>query len=99
MDSATLDDGIAYRLDGQPGIAFRVLGPALVWEPATTLAVGPNGEEEEVEMPGEGDWTDDPDRVRVVMLGDDREQVVDVADLTPLAEGDYCNGCGQIGCG
>jgi hypothetical protein len=37
-------------------------------------------------------------RVRAVMVGDDREHVVDVTDLTEITEDDYCAGCGQTGC-
>lgn len=33
-----------------------------------------------------------------VMVGDDRKHTVDVDDLVPLADEDYCHVCGQIGC-
>lgn len=48
----------------------------------------------------EGEWVEDPEshQVVVVMVGDDHRYVVDEADLTPLAEEDYCPECGQIGC-
>lgn len=36
--------------------------------------------------------------IRVVMVGDDREHVVDADDCTPLEDGRYCTTCGQIGC-
>lgn len=48
--------------------------------------------------PDSGEWLDNPDMVRAVMVGDDRVHEVDVADLTPLADGAYCGECGQIGC-
>jgi hypothetical protein len=32
------------------------------------------------------------------MVGDDREHIVDVDDLTEIAREDYCGVCGQIGC-
>ena len=35
----------------------------------------------------------------MLMVGDDRRFSVDPSDCEPLAEGDYCPGCGQIGCG
>lgn len=47
----------------------------------------------------DGDPDYDTDWVRAVMVGDDREHLVEVADLIPLDEGDYCHSCGQIGCG
>lgn len=48
----------------------------------------------------EGEWVDDPNsgRVRAVMVGDDYEHVVDVSDLVPIDDNEYCSGCGQIGC-
>ena len=33
------------------------------------------------------------------MIGDDEVFTVDVADVSPIADDDYCSGCGQIGCG
>lgn len=41
---------------------------------------------------------EDSGRVRVVMVGDDREQVVFREDLRHVDEAGYCSGCGQIGC-
>lgn len=38
------------------------------------------------------------DVVRAVMVGDDREFLVNVDDLEPIAREDYCGVCGQIGC-
>jgi hypothetical protein len=37
-------------------------------------------------------------RVRAVMVGDDREHIVDIEDLTEIGDDDYCAGCGQTGC-
>lgn len=41
------------------------------------------------------------DRTRVVahMIGDDQPFDLDVDDLTPLGDRDYCRECGQVGCG
>lgn len=72
-----------YAIDGWKGIAFYLLGYD----------------------DGQRDW--DPklneyvpntDWVRAVMVGDDREHVVSVDDLTPLDDLGYCAECGQIGC-
>ena len=38
------------------------------------------------------------DRAIVIMVGDDTEHDVDVSELVPIGEGDYCGECGQIGC-
>ena len=50
-------------------------------------------------------WTEDEffvadntDRVRVVMVGDNREHEVDASDLKALLEDEFCRGCGQVGC-
>ncbi len=41
----------------------------------------------------------DTSMVTAVMVGDNREHVIDVDDLTPISDEDFCAGCGQIGCG
>ena len=46
----------------------------------------------------EPELVDRTDQVVAVMVGDDRQEVVDVADLVPLARADYCGECGQVGC-
>lgn len=33
------------------------------------------------------------------MIGDDRDFTFEPADLTPIADDEYCAGCGQVGCG
>ncbi len=33
-----------------------------------------------------------------IMVGDDYRHHVDLHDVKPLNEEDYCGGCGQIGC-
>lgn len=48
--------------------------------------------------PDEDDTFEDPDWVRAVMVGDNREHVIETADLTPISDDDYCAECGQIGC-
>lgn len=82
----------AYSVNGYRGIAFRVSG----WET-----------EPEIEQANEDNgWTDYWDgesmqrtgRVIAVMVGDDYQHVVDVEDLTPLGELEYCGVCGQVGC-
>lgn len=46
----------------------------------------------------EPEFEDDETRVHAHMVGDDRDHIIDVDDLTPLDDDDYCPGCGQIGC-
>jgi hypothetical protein len=51
---------------------------------------------------GDGEWFSQDEscgRVIVVMVGDDRKHEVDIDDLAPLKSDEYCQDCGQIGCG
>ena len=41
----------------------------------------------------------DTDRAVIRMVGDDRDFEVDVSDVEPIDEDEFCGGCGQIGCG
>lgn len=75
--------GDAVTVDGWDGIAFRVDG--------LPVRHGPDYE-------WSGIIYQHPGRRLVHMVGDDREFDVDVDDLSPLADDDYCGSCGQIGC-
>lgn len=72
-----------YTVSGWPGVAVRMVGPVTVRD-------------------DDYDWTGlehpDENMVRVVMIGDDHEHIVDRADLVPLDSLDYCAECGQVGC-
>ena len=51
---------------------------------------------------GEGEFVEQDEScgsVLVVMIGDDRKHAAYISDLTPLADDEYCDSCGQIGCG
>lgn len=103
-----MDTDARYAVKGWAGIAFRIDGPTLRWEPYTSLAECEDlwcdchhgGDLHEVEL-DEGEWEEDPEsgRVIVVMVGDDKRHEVDLSDLTKLDDGAYCESCGQIGCG
>ena len=99
MSAPTVDfeDG-RYEVAGWRGVAFYLTGWDQRWEPTTCLDLDDDGNECKWVDYSEGEWVDDPDsrRVRAVMVGDDYEHVVDVADLIPLD--DYCSECGQVGC-
>ncbi len=73
----------AYRADGWgAGIAWRVDE----YESAP---------DEDTEWSG---YEQPTGNVVAHMIGDDRSFTFDPDDLTPIAEEDYCGGCGQIGC-
>lgn len=57
-----------------------------------------NGDKYFVETLYDFEDIEDYNRVRMHMVGDDKEWIFDVSDLTPLSEDDYCPSCGQIGC-
>jgi hypothetical protein len=95
MANATVDFDAHYAVDGYRGIAFYLRGYA-----TRQVEV-----EDSYELDGETyydysvETIEDDSMVRAVMVGDDREHIVDVDDLTVISEDDYCSGCGQIGCG
>jgi hypothetical protein len=80
--SYELDLDARYTVDGYHGIAF--------WIQPRMVATA------ETEWTGEREQ--DPDHVTAVMIGDDHAHVVDVRDLQPIGEDDYCHECGQVGC-
>lgn len=73
----------AYRVAGYSGIAWRVF--AYETEP-----------DEDTEWSGLENPTGN---LLAHMIGDNREFSFEPDELEPLAEEDYCAGCGQIGCG
>lgn len=100
-----IDFDARYAVVGQPGVAFYLNGWVQKWEPYQYVVVPDLGhadcewdDEEYLVDSNEGEWIDDPDhrQVRAVMVGDDREHIVDVSDLTVIT--DYCSCCGQIDC-
>jgi len=78
-----LDTKTRYKVEGYGGIAFRCLGYRTYRD-------------------GDYDWTGievtDYTRVRMVMIGDDHVYVVDIEDIMPINDDEYCPECGQIGC-
>lgn len=72
----------AYTVKGYKGIAWYVRG----WE---------NKPDEDTEWSGIEERTG---RVVATMVGDDRYFVFDPDEVQPLARGEYCGECGQIGC-
>lgn len=69
------------------GVALWYLGPAT--ELAPILYDELDEEYEQVEIEGTSE---------VVMVGDDQVHRVSTEDLTAVDEGEYCPGCGQVGC-
>jgi hypothetical protein len=72
----------AYRVDGYPGVAWRVLG----WETEPTADTEWDGIDERT------------GRVVARMVGDDTYFRLEPEQVHPLRREQYCGECGQIGC-
>lgn len=103
-----LDVDTRYAVDGYRGVAFRVVGVPKVWDPYLVFIYDDDAPvDDEIGEPGfwayddDGEWIDDHRSGQIVvrMVGDDRDFVVDVSDLTPLNDNEFCSCCGQLGCG
>lgn len=109
-DFGTLDKDARYTVAGYDGIAFYLLGFKTEWTEPECLGhpaedCGPEGEHCSIGDVLYCDGSCDPpeefansDWVVAVMVGDDREHLVEVNDLTLIGENDYCHECGQLGC-
>ena len=93
-----LDFNARYSHPRFKGIALRISGYPKVWVPYTSLEIDDDGNEYE-EDSGEWKLDETSGSIYVVMVGDDYKNLVDVSDLTVISEDDFCDGCGQIGCG
>lgn len=82
MNASEIDFDARYKVDGYGGVAFYLHSWVKMWDEVLE------------------EWVDDPDynMVIAIMVGDDREHYIDIADLTKIHDDDYCSGCGQIGC-
>lgn len=101
------DDGIdfdaRYTVAGMPGVAFWLHGWAMEtrpesWELDCDITDPDHEHDEACYLHDEPELVPAFERVRAVMVGDDREHIVDTDDLTKITENDYCGGCGQTGC-
>src|SRR3954467_9719163 len=97
----SIDMDARYRVEGCGGVAVWIKG----W---TTEEVYEGDylvcDDDECDHDSEMCWTEGDTSIvpgnmlRVVMVGDDREHIVDPDDLVKLDDDDYCSVCGQIGC-
>lgn len=96
---ATLDMDARYSVQGWGGIAFYLLGYDTEWTQEEWIYCGEGDEDDEANyLYNEPEEIENTDRVRAVMVGDDRVFTFDLDELTPIADEDYCHECGQIGC-
>lgn len=100
----TIDAEKRYRHAEMPGVAWRVAGPEVGFpyghecqgHPDDGFFNGPIGED--FYCDGSCVQPEPTGMVVAVMVGDDQPHVVDPDDLVEIADDDYCEGCGQIGC-
>lgn len=99
MTNEEFDFDATYKVEGYNGIAWRVDQYA-VEEYEVEIPHEVENDYGELETTYEYDIELVEDRTRVVchMVGDDREFIHDITDLTKLSDDEYCPECGQIGC-
>lgn len=85
-----ISEGTRFTVDGYRGIAFYVKRYPIV----DSIEEWDDDFECEILVESE-----DFDRAVMVMVGDDREHIVEITDLTALTDDEYCSCCGQMGCG
>ena len=94
-----IDMDARYSVAGYGGIAFYLLGYATEWTEEEWIYCGEGDPDEESSyLYNEPEEIENRDRVRAVMVGDDRVHEIDIDDLTVIDDLDYCAECGQIGC-
>lgn len=93
-----MERGTYVKVRGCAGVACVVVGHGKAWEPCVGFDVDDEGNEFEVEVPGEGEWVADESVLCVRMVGDDHVWSVDPEDCKPLDTSEFCMDCGQTGC-
>ncbi len=93
-----IDMNARYSVATMPGVAFYLKGYATRQEPIMILDYDEDDQKEYRVESGDYEEVEVDDEVIAIMVGDDREFVVDVEDLILISDEDYCSGCGQIGC-
>lgn len=100
----TLDFNALYTVKGYRGVAFTLIdyGVTEEYEGDYLICDDENCDHQVSEMcwtEGETSIVTDLDWVRAVMVGDDREHLVEVSELTKIDESQSVCSCGQLGCG
>jgi hypothetical protein len=89
-----------YTVRGSSGVAWYLLGYAKErTEERCVLDCDDSHDHDELcYYPQESEEVDDTSRVRAIMVGDDRIEIIDVDDLVLIEEDEFCRDCGQTGC-
>lgn len=110
---AELDFSRHYTVRGNEGVAWRLLRYCAQWTEEEWAISCDNDEHEdypdhygnvedirhpECWLYTEPEEIEDTSFVIGVMVGDDRETMIDVDDLKLIEETGFCRDCGQVGC-
>lgn len=103
IQPGALDFSARYRVEGWGGVAFYARRYASTDQYEGDLLLCADDDCDHALSAlcwAEGDTSEivDYERVVMVMVGDNRERLIEVDELTVLDEHDYCTECGQIGC-
>lgn len=100
LEPKTLDFSLRYSVDSYPGVAFRILRYAEYPDHSVDWICDDSGHWHDESCYVEEFFTSiDYNAVIAVMVGDDYKHLIDVTELSPIEDEDYCSSCGQIGCG
>lgn len=102
MSEASINTDGRFTVDSMSGVAwwFKRWDTDEIPESWTLACDDPDCEHDDTcYLYNEPEQAESSERAVMVMVGDDREHVVDVSELTEISENDYCPGCGQTGCG
>lgn len=99
LEPGTIDFSKRYKVDGYPGIAFRVLRYAEYPSRSLDWICRVSGHAHDADCYIEEFFEAiDYDFVVAVVVGSDCEYLIDVRSLTPIDGDEYCSSCSQMGC-
>lgn len=99
----TINFDARYRVEGRGGIAWRPVryGTTDVYEGDVIVCEDEECDHAMSEMcwaMGDTSIVTDLEWVYAVMVGDDREESLEVETLTEISDEEFCHECGQMGC-
>jgi hypothetical protein len=101
MTADTLNMDARYTVAGYRGVAWYLVGYDTTMTAEAWTFAGTDDDDPEDDMLyvyDEPEEVEDRERVRAIMVGDDRVFIFDVDELSQIEDEDYCHECGQIGC-
>ena len=96
-----IDMSAYYSVAGYGAIAWYLIGYDTEWTPEEWEYIGGPDDDPDDEcnyLYSEPEEIENRERVRAIMVGDDRVFTFELDELTVIGDDDYCHECGQIGC-